>query len=287
MGRKRSSPAEDVMDLVALMPWWVGIVLAFTSYVFLHRIAVAPTVTGGVPGSDFMARILVAGLATGGQYLLPVLCLFGALASFFRRKKRADLFERASGPEPAVAVAEMSWREFELLVGEVYRLQGFGVAEIGGAGPDGGVDLVLRRGNEKFFVQCKHWRATSVGVAVIRELFGVMSARGATGGAVVTGGTFTPEAKAFAAECKVQLVDGTVLPGLLRQAKATQPGSAASLARARAAARQTATAQAQAPLVPSCPTCQSDMVRRTAKKGQNAGAQFWGCSRYPACKGTR
>lgn len=37
----------------------------------------------------------------------------------------------------------------------------------------------------------------------------------------------------------------------------------------------------------SCPICGSRMVRRTARRGRNSGNQFWGCSRYPKCKGTR
>ena len=37
----------------------------------------------------------------------------------------------------------------------------------------------------------------------------------------------------------------------------------------------------------SCPKCGSRMVKRTARRGYNAGSQFWGCSRYPSCKGTR
>ena len=37
----------------------------------------------------------------------------------------------------------------------------------------------------------------------------------------------------------------------------------------------------------NCPVCSSSMVLRTARKGRNAGNQFWGCSRYPACRGTR
>lgn len=37
---------------------------------------------------------------------------------------------------------------------------------------------------------------------------------------------------------------------------------------------------------PLCPKCGSDMVLRTAKRGANAGNQFWGCERYPQCKGT-
>lgn len=36
-----------------------------------------------------------------------------------------------------------------------------------------------------------------------------------------------------------------------------------------------------------CPKCGSRMVRRTARRGRNAGGQFWGCSRYPQCYGTR
>lgn len=39
--------------------------------------------------------------------------------------------------------------------------------------------------------------------------------------------------------------------------------------------------------VPACPSCGAAMVRRVAKKGVNSGREFWGCSRYPACKGTR
>lgn len=39
--------------------------------------------------------------------------------------------------------------------------------------------------------------------------------------------------------------------------------------------------------VPSCPRCSSTMRRRTARRGSRAGGQFWGCSRYPACAGTR
>ena len=38
---------------------------------------------------------------------------------------------------------------------------------------------------------------------------------------------------------------------------------------------------------PSCPLCKGLMVLRTAKKGKNAGAQFWGCAGYPKCKGVR
>jgi four helix bundle suffix protein len=38
--------------------------------------------------------------------------------------------------------------------------------------------------------------------------------------------------------------------------------------------------------IPPCPQCGSPMALRTAKTGKNAGQQFWGCTKYPDCKGT-
>jgi hypothetical protein len=39
------------------------------------------------------------------------------------------------------------------------------------------------------------------------------------------------------------------------------------------------------PESPRCPKCGSQMVLRTAKRGENQGGQFWGCSKYPSCRG--
>jgi DNA-binding helix-hairpin-helix protein with protein kinase domain len=37
----------------------------------------------------------------------------------------------------------------------------------------------------------------------------------------------------------------------------------------------------------ACPQCGGPMIRRMAKRGRRRGSLFWGCSRYPACRGTR
>lgn len=41
------------------------------------------------------------------------------------------------------------------------------------------------------------------------------------------------------------------------------------------------------PNPPACPLCGGLMALRTAKKGPSAGSQFWGCAKYPECKGTK
>ena len=36
-----------------------------------------------------------------------------------------------------------------------------------------------------------------------------------------------------------------------------------------------------------CPKCDVEMVLRTSRRGANQGKQFWGCSAFPKCRGTR
>ena len=57
-------------------------------------------------------------------------------------------------------------------------------------------------------------------------------------------------------------------------------------AKAKPAVRSAALPRASSS-APTCPECGSPMKQRTARKGPNAGSQFWGCSRYPQCRGTR
>lgn len=38
---------------------------------------------------------------------------------------------------------------------------------------------------------------------------------------------------------------------------------------------------------PACPKCGKPMLKRMQKKGQGQGREFWGCSGYPQCNGTR
>ena len=286
--RKKTSPAEDLMDLVAMLPWWAGVVLALASYLLLHGVASQPVVVTTPPGqmSTMVTQTLWKTFASIGRYVLPIICLAGAGMSAWHRQERQRLVANVTQSKAGDALDGMSWREFEILVGEGFRLQGYQVVETGGGGADGGVDLVLTRpgknGGEKFLVQCKQWRAFKVGVDVVRELYGVMAAKGATGGFVVTSGRFTDDAISFASGRNVTLVDGLKLHGLLRQAKAGVDGSPA-----RSAAAATAQPNASPLQASSCPLCAKTMVRRTAKRGANAGGEFWGCTGYPACRGTR
>lgn len=284
------------MAVVAKLPWWAGVALAVASYLWLSSIAARPTnsVVAGAPASSHVTAGLMYGLAVFGQYVLPLICLAGAGISAYHQAQRKQLFAQAAQSPTASAVDGMRWQEFEMLVGEAFRRQGYRVVETGGGGADGGVDLVLSKptqnGTEKTLVQCKKWLANKVGVEVIRELYGVMAARGAAAGIVVTSGRFTAEAKAFAQGRNVRLIDGPALQVLIREAREQTPGRATGGTAPMAqpvVAQRPSHSQSSAASAPDCPACGKPMVQRTAKRGAQAGSSFWGCTGYPACRGTR
>lgn len=290
--RGRTSAFEDFVDLVAFFPWWVGVLLAIVLHVWLHGVATRPAAIVTTPGQlgASVAGALWTTMALYLQYLLPLASLIGAAVSAWRRHERRRLAaEVGSKPSAADALDGMSWQRFELLVGEAFRQQGYRVVETGGGGADGGVDLVLRKGDEKFLVQCKQWRAYKVGVDVVRQLYGVMAARGAAGGFVVSAGRFTADARDFATGRNIELIEGEQLHALLQRASRFPPPTEAS-ARPDAPqqARATGPGSTAAPVdpAPCCPLCGKPMLRRVAKRGGRTGRAFWGCSAYPACRGT-
>lgn len=278
MARRRAS--DGLLALLVRLPWWVCVVLAAMSYLVFDALA-----SRGIDPSRPVTAV-ITGLATGARLALPILFLACAAASAIGRAWRRDLFDRASGTSGAEAIAGMDWSAFEALLGEAYRRKGYRVVETGRGGSDGGIDLALTRDGALTLVQCKHWKARQVGVTVVRELLGVMTARKAAAGIVVTSGRYTDEARRFARESGVQLVDGMALQAMLAEARrAGVPTKAAP--GPRMPERTAAPTPRETPAAPACPTCGQHMARRVASKGSNAGQAFWGCSAFPRCRGTR
>jgi hypothetical protein len=105
-------------------------------------------------------------------------------------------------------------REFEWLVGEMFRREGWKVDEAGAHGkPDGNVDLRMSRGKANAVVQCKRWTANQVGVDDIRRFAGTLMREGlpASSGYFVTLSDFTEQARDEARQLRVVLIDGVEL----------------------------------------------------------------------------
>src|SRR5690606_30896153 len=146
----------------------------------------------------------------------------------------------------------MSWREFEMLVGEAFRRQGYTIKETGLGGADGGVDLILGKHGKTTLVQCKQWKRQRVDVRTVREMYGLLAHHDADAVKVVAVGGYTPDAMRFAQGKPIELVHGERLLALIT---AVQDAPLA---------RRVSTE----PELPSlaCPRCSSPMVRRENRR---------------------
>ena len=276
--RRRTDLWDDLFETLRWLfsvvhPAWcipVAVVVFFIPVIwFQHTIKIPQVqILGVVPGAVPAIVSLAAGMA--GWHLRQ------QRAAFLQQHLDIDWLNK------------LSWQDFERQVAEVYRQHGYQVQEVGGGGADGGVDLRLQRDGTTAIVQCKRWKTYKVGVKLVRELFGVMTAEKADRAMFITSGVYTDEALRFAEGKPLELVDGAQLAEMLRRFQSSlRPASALSTMPASTPSQPSPSAIAPAP--PKCPHCSSDMVLRRARTGQHAGREFWGCSTFAKtkCSGIR
>ena len=260
------------------MPVWVGPAVAVSAFLLLRFIAPA---VFPAPATGFTAGSIVNPLLPILAWIVAVGMMMAWVLAETHKLANRNRFDRQTG---VGSVRKLSWQEFEHLVCEAYRRRGYAARVVGNPAGDGGVDVELVRAGEVVLVQCKHWQAWRVGVQVARELLGVVVHRRATSGIIVTSGTFTAEALRFAdGNSQIELVDGSSLAVMIEEVRR---GAAPRSPTASTPSTTTAPAPS-ATTSPACPVCGTGMVMRTGRKGTRAGNQFWGCPKYPSCRGTR
>lgn len=107
------------------------------------------------------------------------------------------------------AIRELTPRQFEELVAELYLERGYEV-KLTQQTRDGGKDLIIMNrsdiGNFMIYAECKHHSPDRpVGVSVVSELHGRIDLDRATAGMVVTSSYFSPDAKAFQSKIEHQM----------------------------------------------------------------------------------
>lgn len=315
MGRKRrSSPLEDLFEIAALLPWWVGVLLAAAAYFGFHMIAVSPpppTTPGHI--SSFAGHTLWEGLATALQYVVPLILLGGAGASAIRRRMRAgrtsDLESAASaataGTAPRAAPAKSAGGEdlYELWKAspgaEVPRADKWSLALLRAIdwkrfeevcaeyfrvcgfhattkshGPDGGVDVILYAHQDKSKV------VNVVQCKQWKRQVGPKLLRellGVMTDMKVGRGTFVTSSS-FNDEAKRIAAENRINlidgQGFLEQILKRPPAEQRRLL---------GVATEGDYLTPSCPSCGTKLLKRENKKDQS---WFWGCVNYPRCRYT-
>lgn len=276
MGRGRRGFFDDLIKL----PWPVALVVGVLGYAGIrHGVPAFFSRQGGPFGQAFASHSdMFAPLA----WMFLAVCTLCALVAFANARKRRRLLEAQTGLD---SIAAIGWRDFERLVGEAFRRQGYTVEETGLGGADGGIDLILRKDGRRTLVQCKHWRSRQVRVGVVREMYGLLAHHGAHAVQIATSGGFTKDAAQFAAGKPIELIDGPTLLAMIRDVQSAPAPSTPTPALPTPRLEPVFASDAPTPYTsPTCPRCDAAMVERTNRRNGNS---FWGCSSWPACRGTR
>lgn len=263
--------------------WSVAAGFAVATYIGLKFI-----LPGVVTPHNPLIFPLAKALSQNAGYLSLIFGFIALFAWINQMQKRRLL----DNQKDINSIRNMTWQQFELLTGEMFRRNGFKVEENGGGGPDGGIDLFIYKDGKKHVVQCKRWKSTQVSVSPVRELFGVMTAERTDGAVFVTSGKYTQDARDFAENKPIWLIDGEELAKMVKgvqQTRAVESLSAQvkSVAPIPDQSAQPAVAGFSVASSPECPRCGQPMVKRQSKKSVHAGSEFWGCSSYPKCRGIR
>jgi restriction system protein len=112
----------------------------------------------------------------------------------------------------------MPWRDFSDAVEQVFVKDGYEVERQAGAG----ADFAVRKAGHTVLVSCKRWKAASHGIEPLRELHAAVAARDADAGIYIATGELTDNARRFAQENNISVMQGADLVQLL----ATLPKSA-------------------------------------------------------------
>jgi hypothetical protein len=199
-----------LIPFVTRVPGWV---VGAAALLFYPGIGLALPLMFGWP-RDWLFAVNVWGV------MLAALLSVGYLAVLVQAKDRRHLLEWTS--DLRLLTAE----EFEFLVGELFRREGWAVTETGRQdGPDGNIDLVLKRGRDRRIVQCKRWTSWQVGVKEIRAFAGTLMREGADGkdGIFVTLSDFGVQALEEAAKTRITLIDRTDLFNRVEKVRRQEP----------------------------------------------------------------
>lgn len=202
--------------------------------------------------------------------------LKGTRLSSNKNMKPGEGFNQPVSDHEFDYIKELDDHEFDKLIVMLFKQRGYSVSteELNDS-----VDVVLKMNTEITFVQYRHWREYEVDVSVIDEFNAVMESESIPHGIVITSGLFTQDALDYSHGKHLLLINGVDLSQMVGTLSISNDDSSENEEKLDEAVEQ------MPELEPLCPICSQAMIKRTAKKGKNAGNTFWGCSQFPNCRG--
>ena len=165
---------------------------------------------------------------------------------------------------------QMKPSEFEAYIADMFSRLGYKAKAVGQS-HDGGIDVTAEKDGVINYIQCKKFVTRQVTVGAMRDFYGAIADKLAGGGQgyFITTNIFTLEARRFAEDKPIELIDGTKLIHYIRL---TNKDNDSLVSKTKDENTETE----------KCPNCDGRLVVRSGKFGR-----FLGCSNYPQCDYTR
>ena len=152
---------------------------------------------------------------TPSTFLASPFLLLGIIL-FSKEKYHSQLSERESNLK---AIRKMPWCDFEILVSEAFRRDGFYVEAKENSDSNSQVDLTLWKNNQTIIVQCKRWDMNKIDAQAIKQLYNCIHKENADACLFITSGKYTQAAKSFAKDKPIALANGKALLELVDSVK--------------------------------------------------------------------
>lgn len=176
---------KSLFAVLLRSPWWVSFLVAAGVFAAMRMFFAAMYAAAGA------LPFLVIGCVAGWQQL------------------------RAPSPQKIAARLEalraMSWEEFARTLEAAFEREGYAVKRLEGA-----ADFALERGARVTLVAAKRWKAQRTGAEPLRALAALGETMGAEGCWFLCAGELTENARRFAHDGAMRVVEGAALAELAR-----------------------------------------------------------------------
>jgi restriction system protein len=181
--------AKDSLFAVLLRkPWWISLAIAAAVAAVAWLALPEPyRIAGTLGGTPFM---VIAAIAAG-------------------RQMRAPSAARVASTLEAIGAS--SWRDISNALEDAYRRDGYAVTRL----PGPAADFEIVKAGRTALVSGKRWKAANTGIEPLRDLHAAREAREAQDAVYVAVGALTDNARRFATDHRIRIMQGVDLARLL------------------------------------------------------------------------
>jgi len=268
---RRKSTVGRTSGMISLFPV-IGVIISLVLFALGYYLRVNAAYTAGIQGDGDVFLLIYALFGKLSYFYSGIFFLIsiaGFIWSSIRQKEPFIIGKRSLSD-----LKKLSWGDFREYVIGLFQQLGYS-PEGSGALDDEYADLRLKRGARTSLVCCKKYYVRKIPLSMVLEFYvAMLKGPSLEKGYFITTGSFSHEARKFALDKPLVLIDGERLMDFARIAESIDA------ARGRSSLQSNLSNTGY-----TCPMCGAHMLLRTVEGNSHSVVQFWGCSAYPACKG--